>query len=116
MRFTIKAKLGITFAILVLMLGGAGALAYWSLSVLNETISNVVDKSAKRVDVMGQMKAALINSIKSEKDAILASTDEAIARASDNARAANALFRKGFNELFAMASEEGKRALESIKT
>ena len=116
MRFTIKAKLAITFGILVLMLAGAGVLSYWSLSVLNETITNVVEKSAKRVEVMGQMKAALVGSIKSEKDAILATSDETIAKASESAKAANTQFRKGYDELFNIASEEGKKALDGIKT
>jgi methyl-accepting chemotaxis protein len=115
MRFTIKAKLAITFGILVLMLAGAGALSYWSLSLLNETITNVVEKSAKRVEVMGQMKAAIVGSIKSEKDAILASTDETIAKASESAKTSNAQFRKGYDELFNIASEDGKKALDGIK-
>ena len=71
MRFTIKAKLAITFGILVLMLAGAGALSYTKLSALNDTITQVADKAAKRVELMGVLKAEMIGSIKSEKDVIL---------------------------------------------
>jgi methyl-accepting chemotaxis protein len=116
MRFTIKAKLAIAFSLLVLMLAGAGALSYMKLSSMNDTIADLVDKSAKRVENMGHMKAALLASIKTEKDAILASDDAAIAAATTSARATNEEFRKYYGDLYSFASDEGKRSLDKIKT
>ncbi len=42
---------------------------------MNDMIGDLVDKAAGRVEVMGQMKAAMLGSIKAEKDAILASQE-----------------------------------------
>jgi methyl-accepting chemotaxis protein len=115
MRFTIKAKLAITFGILVLMLAGAGMLSYTKLSALNDTITQVADKAAKRVELMGILKAEMVGSVKSEKDAILATVDEAIAKATADARTNNDDFRKAYSELYQLASDAGKRSLEKIK-
>ncbi len=115
MRFTIKAKLALAFTALVLMFAAAGALSYVKLESMNGMIGELVDKAAKRVEVMGQMKAAMLGSIKSEKDAILASEDAEISAAAAAARALNDEFRKYYADLHGIASEEGKRALEKIK-
>src|SRR5688572_16857952 len=115
MRFTIKAKLAVTFGVLIALLAGAGALSYTRMDALNDTISEVIDKSAKRVELMGTMKAAMVASIKSEKDAILASTDADLKEATDMAASDNAQFQKAFDALYAFASEDGKRRLDKIK-
>jgi methyl-accepting chemotaxis protein len=115
MRFTIKAKLALTFGILIALLAGAGALSYSRMSSLHDTISEVIDGAAKRVELMGEMRVSMIDSIKSEKDAILATNEQELAKASEMAHEDNEHLKKAYDTLHAIASDDGKRRLEKIK-
>src|ERR1041384_4674423 len=79
MRLTIKAKLGIGFSILLLMLAGSGVFSYMKLSDLDTTLDWLVDNVAKRMDFIGQMESATVATVKAEKEAILSVESAAIA-------------------------------------
>src|ERR1700753_3866995 len=76
MRFTVRAKLGAAFGAVVLLSMVAGGVAYIKLAGLNETVDEIANVEAKRMETAEEMKAHLLLVLRAEKNAILASTDE----------------------------------------
>src|SRR5262245_50732271 len=93
MRLTIKAKLGIGFSILLLMLAGSGVFSYMKLSDLDTTLDWLVDNVAKRMDFIGQMESATVATVKAEKEAILSVESSAIAGFVEETKKSNEEFR-----------------------
>lgn len=115
MRFTIKAKLAIGFGVILLMLIAAGSFSYLRLSALNDTIAQLVDKDAKRMELVDTMATLIVINSGAEKEAILASDDEKIRNFVEVAKKSQADFNSASASLNAIASPEGRLVLEKIK-
>ncbi|POR45072.1 HAMP domain-containing protein, partial [Bosea psychrotolerans] len=113
MRLTIKTKLAGAFGVVIALSLAAGGLSYVKLSEMTET-QNALVAWSKRINASGNISDAFNGSIRSEKNAVLAAsqkdTDTAAARAVD--RRNTALAQK--DELFRIASEEGKKYIAQI--
>jgi methyl-accepting chemotaxis protein len=113
MRLTIKAKLAATFGVVIALSMAAGGLAYVKLSNMTETQDTLVTWS-KRIAAGGAITDLLNLSMRSEKNAVLAAsqqdTDTQADRAAERRKAAIA--QK--DELVRIASEEGKRYLAVV--
>ena len=113
MRMTIKAKLAGAFGLVIAMSMGAGGLAYQKLSDMTETQTVLVNWT-KRLDTLNDLSGKLQTSIRNEKNAILAADQ----KLTDDFAAAAVLNRGGVlkikDDLFAIASEGGKRRLREI--
>jgi methyl-accepting chemotaxis protein len=91
MRLTIKAKLVGAFAFIILMLIGTAAYGIMSLSAFNDTISDVLEGPAARLELTQQVNISQLQVIRQQKNLLLALTDDdtkAAIAASDSARAA----------------------------
>ncbi len=113
MRLTIKAKLAGAFGVVIALSMGAGGLAYVKLSEMTETQNTLVAWS-KRIDAINNVAAAFNGSMRTEKNAVLAAnqkdTDAAAARAVERR---NLAFAQA-DDLFKLASAEGKTYLAKV--
>ncbi len=76
MRFTIKAKLGLAFGVVILLSLAAGLLAIRDLAELNNAVDQLVDVSAEKVKLGNQLETQFSNLAKAEKNMILADTEQ----------------------------------------
>ncbi len=82
MRPTIKLKLGITFAVLVLLLGSVVYVAVTRMAVLNAATIGLVKGPAERLEVAQSVVAELSYVLRQEKNMAL-TTDDALTRKFD---------------------------------
>jgi methyl-accepting chemotaxis protein len=79
MRFTIKLKLGLAFALIVVMCATMAVLAIVNLSSLNNDISDMVKGPFASVTISGDMATKVMNDVKVEKDLVLSNDPATIA-------------------------------------
>ena len=71
MRFTIKLKLALAFTLLILLSSGMSVMAIMNLSSLNSAISDIIAGPAKNLQNSSDLSDAVLNDIRSQKNAIL---------------------------------------------
>ena len=76
MRFTIKLKLALAFAMTLLLSAATGIISINDLSSMNTSFSELVNGSAQRVKLSQEAKAGVLGLITQEKNMILADTDQ----------------------------------------
>ncbi|MBB3350710.1 methyl-accepting chemotaxis protein [Rhizobium sp. BK049] len=108
MRLKIKTKLVTAFTFIILMLLGTAAYGIFSLGSLNDTIGNLLAGPAARLDLAQQINIAQLEAIRQQKNLLTARTSEESARATDKGNAARKDFSDAFNQVLALATEEGK--------
>jgi methyl-accepting chemotaxis protein len=79
MRFTIKLKLGLAFALIVVMCAAMAVLAIVNLSALNDDISDMVRGPFASVTISGDMATKVMADVKTEKDMVLSNDPAQIA-------------------------------------
>ena len=107
MRFTVKAKLAVTFGVLVLAFGATGGVAYLKLDALSAVSRGLVARG-ERMDKAGQVEAVFLHEIRAEKNAILSTTDEDVKSYSDEARSMRKDAFARIDDIAATATEAGK--------
>jgi methyl-accepting chemotaxis protein len=80
MRVTIKLKLALAFGLVVVLSVISGAVAYSKLAALNATLDEIVNGASKRSQQAEEIKVALLQDVRDEKNMILASAAEDIAK------------------------------------
>lgn len=103
MRFTIKFKLAIAFGVVITLLCGIVGYSMMSLSSLNQTISEIVDGPAKRLEQTQSLALDSLRAIRAQKNAILATTEEEISGYQEDGREARANFDRVVEEMLASA-------------
>jgi methyl-accepting chemotaxis protein len=73
MRLTIKVKLGLAFGLVILLLMCAAGFGISGLASMNGTMTALIDGPVARVQLAGDVKAQLLQIIRSEKNMILES-------------------------------------------
>ncbi|WFU08153.1 methyl-accepting chemotaxis protein [Rhizobium sp. CB3090] len=76
MRLTIKAKLVGAFAFIILMLIGTAGYGIMSLSAFNDTISNVLEGPAARLELTQQINISQLQVIRQQKNLLAAHSDD----------------------------------------
>jgi len=71
MRFTIKLKLALAFSIIILLLIGATGYGVTSLADMNGTMTDLISGPVARMHLAGDVRAQLLEIIRSEKNIIL---------------------------------------------
>lgn len=108
MRATIKMKLGVTFGLLVIMLGAVAFVASSRLSTLNSAITNVIHGPTKRLEQALSVDNRILNMQRVEKDMVLADDAEMLkdleAQSVRTEREINQMLRDGESS----APESGK--------
>ncbi|MDC7788923.1 methyl-accepting chemotaxis protein [Rhodoplanes sp. TEM] len=80
MRFTIKLKLGLAFAVVIVLSGITAWLGISNLSSLDATLVRLVDVPVQRLAFSLEMNTELVSLIRAEQNLILAETKEDIAK------------------------------------
>jgi methyl-accepting chemotaxis protein len=113
MRLTIKAKLAATFGVVIALSMAAGGLAYVKLSNMTETQQELVTWT-QRLNALGDIAEHVSNSVRAEKNAVMASDDKDIAGFIATAGELRQAAMKRKDELAQIADEEGKRRIAEI--
>ncbi|WP_407048668.1 methyl-accepting chemotaxis protein [Methyloraptor flagellatus] len=115
MRFTIKLKLSLAFGLIVLMLAGIAVMGIMNLSKINSMLDNIVTGPAKRLEYALSASAAMSESIRGQKNALLAKDPQEAKKyfkvSEDQIAVVFDLANKGFET----ASAEGKPYWEGLR-
>ena len=112
MRFTVKAKLASAFGLIIILSMVAGGIAYLKLTDMIHGSEALISR-ANRMQMGAQIEINLLSQVRAEKNAIIAAENETDMFLADipKMRAANNKLRE---EVYALASEGGKRLLEKF--
>ncbi|MDH6262897.1 methyl-accepting chemotaxis protein [Bradyrhizobium sp. BR13661] len=113
MRFTVKAKLASAFGIILLLFVAAGAVSYMKLSDLMSSSETLVSAGG-RLQRAAELQKIVILQIRAEKNAILATSDAETDRFATEIGGMRAEFGKKKDELYAIATEAGKKLIEKF--
>ncbi|MDR3467107.1 MAG: methyl-accepting chemotaxis protein [Xanthobacteraceae bacterium] len=80
MRLTIKLKLALTFAVIIVLTGATAWLGLSNLQALDTTLHSVVDGPVKRLTTSQQRNIDLLLLVRSEKNLITATSKDEVAR------------------------------------
>ena len=116
MRFTLKAKLGATFATIVVLSGVSMFVAIQNLNSLDIELNKIIDGNVQRIEIANEMSGAAYRVARDEKNHILATDDTRMKKLSDAMKADDAGVRQNIQKVRALSSEEGKRKVDAIAT
>ncbi|WP_298241403.1 methyl-accepting chemotaxis protein [uncultured Bradyrhizobium sp.] len=112
MRFTVKAKLASAFGAVIVLFMVAGAVSYMKLSDMAATAESMVLR-AKRMEKAAEVEKIIYQQLRAEKNAILGTPAEADEFAANAAKLRDEA-TKTKDEVYAMASEGGKKLLDNF--
>jgi methyl-accepting chemotaxis protein len=116
MRISVKTKLAGAFGLVVMLTMVVGGVAYVKLSALNDTIETMVNKRAKSIQMVQDIKINLLESIRAEKNAILEPDDAKIAAYRDETVAEQKATVAGIQQVEPLLiSEEAKKLYTHLK-
>ncbi|ABD90195.1 methyl-accepting chemotaxis protein [Rhodopseudomonas palustris] len=115
MRFTVKAKLAATFGIVILLSLIAGGVAYMKLSEMVATAENIVS-AADRGTKANEIQQGILLQIRAEKNVLLAGSETQADQYAADVMELRAGVLKAKDEVYAAATETGKRLLERFST
>jgi len=116
MKLSIKLKLAMAFGLVIILSAIAGGFAYVQIERLDNTLDELVNIKAKRGVISVEMKSSVLNTIRAEKNLILAQTDEEIEKFGVELVSARNKFNDLYNEVYQLASERGRQSLDKVKT
>ncbi|MGO9486035.1 MAG: methyl-accepting chemotaxis protein [Rhodomicrobium sp.] len=116
MRFTIKLKLGLTFAVIILLAGGMAWMATGSLGSINATLDTMLKGPVARVEATGEIEKAMLRTIRAEKNMIMADTPEQIRHYDGALTKFRADMLSQIEKLQSIASTEGRQKLSVFST
>ncbi len=116
MRTTIKLKLAMAFGIVIALSAITGFVAYSNLSTLNETLDQIVNGAAKRLQQASEIRTHLLLDIRAEKNMIISSTDEDMDKFEKEMRRERALARAAQEAAESQATPDGRRILDKLTT
>jgi methyl-accepting chemotaxis protein len=115
MRFTIKLKLGLAFGFIVALLIAAAAVGINGLSSIDRQLVSMVSGPVKRMQTAGELQAALLQTIRFEKNIILENDPQKMqaydTKAGKSVAQVDTLLDQGESN----ASDEGKIKYKAIK-
>ncbi|MFD2184586.1 HAMP domain-containing protein, partial [Rhodoplanes azumiensis] len=80
MRFTIKLKLALAFAVVIVLSGVTAWLGISNLATLDATLTRVVDVPVQRLAFSLEMNTSLVSIVRSEQNMLMAETKDEILR------------------------------------
>ncbi|MBC9876920.1 HAMP domain-containing protein [Bradyrhizobium sp. INPA01-394B] len=113
MRFTVKAKLASAFGLVILLSAIAGAVGYVKLTDMAAT-TEVLTAAAGRLDKASQLKELILQQVRAEKNALLASSDSEVDRFNTEIGSLRAKMMQARDEVHAVATENGKKILDKF--
>jgi methyl-accepting chemotaxis protein len=111
MRLTVKSKLAGAFGIVIVLSMAAGGAAYMKLSDMIVTAENLVG-TADRMAKAGEIEKGLLLQVRAEKNLILATSDAETEKFAAEIAKLRTAELKMKDEVYAVATEAGKKLLE----
>jgi methyl-accepting chemotaxis protein len=113
MRFSIKAKLFVTFGGIIGLSMVAGGVAYHQLSALDRSQQEIVGQG-HRIVKLGELENELQGQVRAEKNAIIASSEAELEAAAAELIARRQKVTQLSADIHASASEQGKRLMDQV--
>jgi methyl-accepting chemotaxis protein len=111
MRLTVKSKLAGAFGIVIILSMVAGGMAYLKLSDMVATAENLV-ASAGRMEKAAELEKGVLLQVRAEKNMIVSTSDNEAEKFAAEIGTIRASVAKTRDEIYAVATEGGKRLLE----
>ena len=108
MKFTIKLKLGLAFALLIILLLGTAAYAVVSLAELNNSVVAMTKGPVTRLELVQNINLAQLQSIRQQKNMVGADTPAEIQAARSKGDEARAELKEALDGALAISTEEGR--------
>ncbi|MGV3551035.1 methyl-accepting chemotaxis protein [Rhizobium sp.] len=108
MRFTIKLKLAMAFAVLLMLLIGTAGFGINSLSNMNDTMDATVQGPVQRLELVQRINIAQLQSIRQQKNIVGAENAAAIQTAQQKGDAARTELKAALDKALSIASEQGR--------
>ena len=108
MKFTIKLKLGLAFALLIILLLGTAAYAVVSLAELNNSVVAMTKGPVTRLELVQNINIAQLQSIRQQKNMVGADTPAEIQAARSKGDEARAELKEALVGALAISTEEGR--------
>jgi methyl-accepting chemotaxis protein len=114
MRLTIKLKLALAFGLVLALSLATAIIATNKLGSLDTALDGVVNGTAKLSLAAANIKTALLDDLRAEKNAVMAPTDADTDRYIAEMRETRAGVLKDLDTLQSISSEQGKRLLGEV--
>ncbi|WP_105373553.1 methyl-accepting chemotaxis protein [Neorhizobium huautlense] len=108
MKFTIKLKLGLAFAVMIVLLLATAIYGVTSLSELNNAMTQMSNGPVARLDLAQRVSVAQLQSIRQQKNLIAATTPTEIDAAREKGNAARVELKTALDKGLSIATEQGK--------
>ncbi len=108
MKFTIKLKLGIAFALLITLLLGTAGYAVISLAELNNSVVAMTKGPVTRLELVQNINIAQLQSIRQQKNMLGADTPADLQTARSKGDEARAALKEALDTALAISTEEGR--------
>ena len=108
MKFTIKLKLILAFAFLIVLLVGTAAYSLRSLAQLNDSMEAMVAGPVTRLELVQNINTAQLQGIRQQKNLIGASSQADIQSAEAKGNEARADLKSALDTALSIASEQGR--------
>ncbi len=108
MKFTIKLKLGIAFALLITLLLGTAGYAIISLAELNHAVVAMTKGPVTRLELVQNINIAQLQSIRQQKNMLGADTPADLQTARSKGDEARAALKEALGAALAISTEEGR--------
>jgi methyl-accepting chemotaxis protein len=116
MRATIKLKLALTFAVIIVLAGAMAWLGISSLGSLNTAMDNLIHGPMTRVRMADGLEKRLLLIIRAEKNLIMAEKPEDIQKFDAEVVKERGEFLVELEKLQSIASPEGKKRIAELNT
>ncbi len=114
MRATIKLKLGLTFAAIVLLAAAMAWLGISNLASLNTSLDGVVEGPVQRLRMASDLYSRLLMIVRAEKNLIMSEAPDEVAKYDAEVVKERAQFVSDRDKLEAIADAEGRQRLVAI--
>ncbi len=108
MKFTIKLKLGIAFALLITLLLGTAGYAVISLAELNHAVVAMTKGPVTRLELVQNINIAQLQSIRQQKNMLGADTPADLQTARSKGDEARVALKEALDAALAISTEEGR--------
>lgn len=115
MRMTIKAKLALAFAAVLVLMASLAALSITRLSDFSSRIENLLDTSVKETLLLSDIEVAWLRATRQARDVILSDTVEGMKQAKNEVDDSLDIVEKNINQLESLSGEEHKAKLADMR-
>jgi len=115
MKISVKLKLAGGFGVVILLSVGAGVVALRNQQTLQQTLQEFVEVGTQKLRLTSELRGNLLESVRAEKNAILAPDDATIRNFADVMVEKRRAAQQAFSQLQAISDPEARQLLEQLQ-